>query len=91
MMFYLYILDFFNYYFFSFIEDLIIVLMFYNFLKLLIICATNELIWPTQYFNKKHNIGYNLFRLRTYSEAFLKLKDINSYLFVYYLFLFKNI
>lgn len=86
-----FIFDFFNYYFFSFFEDLITVFMFYNFFKLLLMCVINELIWPTQYFNKKHNIGYQTYRLRTYSEVILKLRNLNSYNYIFYLLFYKNL
>jgi hypothetical protein len=76
---------------FSFFEDLIVVFMFYNFLKLLLMCIVNELIWPTQYFNKKHNIGYQSYKLRTYTETLLKLRNHNSYLYTFYILFYKHL
>lgn len=84
-MFEFYLLDIFNYYFISFFEDFFIILMFYNFLKLLVISVIHELIWPTHYFNKKHNIGYTSYKLRNYAECLLKLKNNNTFFYVYYI------
>ena len=36
-----------------------------------------ELIWPTLYFNRKHNIGFKAYRLRTFTETLLKLRSNN--------------
>jgi len=85
-----YLLDIFNYYFISFFEDLLVILMVYNFLKLLIISVIHELVWPTHYFNKKHNIGYSSYKLRTYSEYLLKLKNNNTYFYIYYIWFIKK-
>ena len=85
-----YLLDVFNYYFISFFEDFLIILMIYNFLKLLIISIIHELIWPTHYFNKKHNIGYSSYKLRSYTEYLLKLKNNNTFFYIYYMWFFKK-
>jgi hypothetical protein len=85
-----YLLNIFNFYFLSFFEDFLIVIMIYSFLKLLVLSVIHELIWPTHYFNKKHNVGYLAYRLRSYSEFLLKLKNNNSYFCVYYLWFFKK-
>ena len=58
--------------------------MTYNFLKLLLIGSILELIWPTQFFNRRHNINLQLFRFRTFVETFLKLKNSNYIMNVSY-------
>ena len=73
----------FDFYFFPLFEDLIVVLMIYSFIKLLVLSTVNELIWPTQFFNRKHNIGFNAYRLRTYTEVLLKLKGNNNLLLLF--------
>ena len=84
-------LDFFNFYLNWNFEDVIVVFLLYNFFKYLIICSITELIWPTQFFNRKNNIGYQIFRFRTFTEVILKLRNYSSYYFVFNLFLFKNV
>lgn len=83
-------LDFFNYYLNWNFEDVLVVFLLYNFFKYLITCSIIELIWPTQFFNRKNNIGYQLFRFRTYSETILKLRNYSSYFKIYNLFFLKN-
>ncbi len=55
----------------------------YNFFKYLIMCIISELFWPTQFFNRRHNVGYQAYRLRTYTETLLKLIDYSSFYFVF--------
>lgn len=72
-------------YIYSILEDVFIVLMLYSFLKLILLSSLVELIWPTQFFNKRHSAGIIIFRLRTYTEVFLKLRSLSikfSYLAV---------
>lgn len=66
-----------------FSEEIVVLLIFYNFVKLIIIGSIVELIWPTHYFNKKNNINQYLIRFRTYSEFLLKLRPINYSLNVF--------
>ena len=84
--------DFFNFYFLSYFEDLIVVFMLYNFIKLLLLCLINELNWPTHFFNKKNNINFSVFRFRTYYEYLLKLRNnniiFNSFFLVYFYYFF---
>ncbi len=61
------------------IDELISILLFYNFFKLLVFSSLVELIWPTQYFNRKNNINYRVFRYRTYTEFFLKLRNTSTF------------
>ena len=68
-------------------EDLIVVLLLYNFFKFLIMCAMTELIWPTQYFNRKHSIGYQTIKFRTYTETLLKLRNVSIFTNVFNLYL----
>lgn len=71
--------NYFDYKIFS-IDELLSILLFYNFFKLLVFSSLVELIWPTQYFNRKHNINYKTFRYRTYTEFLLKLRS-SSYIY----------
>lgn len=70
----------FNFYFnfklFS-VEEIIVIFIFYNFIKTLIFGSLLELIWPTQFFNRRHNIK-NL-RFRTFVEVVSKLKINNNF------------
>ena len=59
---------------YSMLEDIFVVLMLYSFIKLILLSSIVELIWPTQFFNKRHSSGVVSFRLRTYVEALLKLR-----------------
>lgn len=78
------------------VEDLIVVTFLYIFFKYLLLSSVVELVWPTQYFNKKHVVGYQSYRLRTYVETINKLKNFTSYYsvfnlyFVYYYFIFRQ-
>ena len=64
-------------YFYSVLEDIFVVLMLYSFLKLILLSSIVELIWPTQFFNRRNSIGVINYRLRTYSEVLLKLRTSN--------------
>ena len=69
-------------------DDLIVIFMIYSFIKILLLSSLNELVWPTQFFNRRHNIGFQVFKFRTFTEVVLKLKSSNSYIFLYnYIFL----
>jgi hypothetical protein len=87
-------LNYFNFYKNFLWEDVIVVFLLYNFFKYLIMCAMVELIWPTQFFNRRHNIGYNIHKFRTYSEVLVKLRNSNkrysvfSYYFNRYFFMY---
>ena len=67
----------FDIYFYSIMEDIFVVLMLYSFLKLVLLGSIVELIWPTQFFNRRNSMGVISFRLRTYTENFLKLRSSN--------------
>lgn len=70
----------FNYYIqlkLFFVEELVIIFLFYNFIKLIIFGSIVELIWPTQFFNRKHSSSYQLIRFRTFTETLVKLRPIN--------------
>ena len=84
-------LNFFNFYLYWNLEDILVVFLLYNFFKYIIMCSIIELIWPTQYFNKKHNIGYNIIKFRSYIEVLLKLKNYSFFYFSFNIFfLFNN-
>lgn len=58
------------------VEEIVIIFLFYNFIKILIFGSLLELIWPTQFFNRRH-INKNL-RFRTFVETISKLKINNG-------------
>ena len=60
--------------FYSMLEDIFVVLMLYSFLKLIVLGSIVELIWPTQFFNRRNSMCLNSFRLRTYCEFVFKLR-----------------
>ena len=60
-----------------FVEEIIVVFIFYNFIKLIVFNSIVELIWPTQFFNRKHTSSYQLVRFRTFTETISKLRLIN--------------
>ena len=65
-------------YMYSILEDVFVVLMLYSFIKLVLLSSLVELIWPTQFFNRRNSMGVTSFRLRTYTEVLLKLRSTNS-------------
>lgn len=75
----------------NFFNDLIVLLLIYNFFKFIIFSSLIELLWPTQYFNKKHNIKNKFFRLRIYTEYLTKFFKINNFYCFYFLKVLKNI
>jgi hypothetical protein len=68
----------FDMYLYSMLEDIFVVLMLYSFIKLVLLSSIVELIWPTQFFNRRHSSGAISFRLRTYVEVLLKLRVSNT-------------
>ena len=82
--------NYFNFYF-LFSEELIIIFLFYNFMKLLIFSSVFELIWPTQFFNRRNNFN-SILKFRTFNEVLLKLrynffikKSFKNIFFIYFL------
>ena len=61
----------------NFSEEIIIIFLFYNFIKILIFGSLLELIWPTQFFNRRHN-NTSLFKFRTFTETVSKLRFYND-------------
>jgi hypothetical protein len=57
-----------------FSEEIIIIFIFYNFIKLIVFGSIVELIWPTQFFNRRHNSGFQLIKSRTFTETLIKLR-----------------
>jgi hypothetical protein len=64
-------------------NNLFVFFFTYNFFKFLVLNSVLELIWPTHYFNRKHNIGFKLYRLRTFTETILKLRS-NTFTFNFF-------
>ena len=57
-------------------EDLIILFLMYHFIKILFAASINELIWPTQFFNRRHTTGLQINHYRTYIETIEKFYTI---------------
>lgn len=62
--------------------------MLYSFIKYIVTCSFLELIWPTQFFNRRNIININSVRNRTYTETTLKLVNTNYLLLTFYTQLF---
>lgn len=77
----------FDIYLYSILEDVFVVLMLYSFIKLILLSSLVELIWPTQFFNRRNSMGVTNFRLRTYTEVLLKLRSTTT--FSQFILLFK--
>lgn len=67
----------FDIYLYATLEDIFVVLMLYSFIKLILLSSVVELIWPTQFFNRRNSSNISIFRLRTFTETFLKLRSNN--------------
>jgi len=65
-------------YVYSSLEDVFVVIMVYSFFKLILLSSIVELIWPTQFFNRRHLISYCTTRFRTFTEFVLKLRVSTS-------------
>ena len=80
----------FNYLDLNFWEDFFVIFFSYSILKYIIFSVIIEIIWPTSFFNRKHLIGFNLKRYRSFTETILKLKNLNSFYKVnfFYIFIF---
>ena len=76
------IYSFFSISYFNIFDDLIVIFMIYSFIKILLMSSVVELIWPTQFFNRRHNIGFQVFKHRSYIEVFLKLNLHNQFVLV---------
>jgi len=57
-------------------EEIVIIFLFYNFIKSIIFGSIVELIWPTQFFNRRHNISTDL-KYRSFTETIVKLRNNN--------------
>lgn len=83
-----------NYFNFCFLfsEEIIIVFLFYNFIKLLIFSSVFELIWPTHFFNRRNNFN-SVLKFRNFNETLLKLKSNylvkNSFNLIFFNYFFK--
>lgn len=56
----------------EYFSNLLLILFIYSFVKLLILSSMFELLWPTHFFNSKHNIFKNKVKSRLFFEFFLK-------------------
>lgn len=73
-------------------EEILVIFFFYNFIKTLIFGSLLELIWPTQFFNRRHN-NLSQLKFRTFTETLSKLRIynpnysiFNKFLINYYFF-----
>lgn len=66
-----------NTYLYSF-DELLTILFIFNFFKLTMWSSIFELLWPTQFFNRRNNIFYQSFRFRTFVEFNLKLNSVST-------------
>jgi len=84
--------NYFNFYF-LFSEEIIIIFLFYNFMKLLIFSSIFELIWPTHFFNRRNNFS-SILKFRGFTETLLKLKSDflikRSFNKIFFNYFFKN-
>ena len=71
------VLDFLNFYYFWSKEDFLIIIILYAFIKYIIVCSFVELIWPTQFFNRRNIITNSVRKYRTFTEIVLKLLNNN--------------
>lgn len=62
-----------DFYVYNFLEDIFVICMIYNFLKLLLLGLLCEMVWPTQFFNRRNFIGTANIRKRVYTEFLTKL------------------
>ena len=75
---------------FLYLDNLLLILFIYTFFKTILISSIFELIWPTQFFNKKNNLSYVISKKRLFTEFFLKIKNFNKFIFIFNIFFFKN-
>jgi len=76
-------------------EELVTLVLIYNFFKLLVVSSIIELLWPTQFFNRKNTILFQFCRKRAFLEfliylfrPFIRNIVINRF-FVRYIFIRK--
>jgi len=66
----------------SLLEDTFVIIMIYSFIKMLLLSSLVELIWPTQFFNRRHSVVSGLqIRQRTFTEYLSKIRASNTPLF----------
>jgi hypothetical protein len=73
----------------TYFNNLLLVYFIYMFFKLILLSSIVELMWPTHFFNKKHNINYNKVKYRSFLEVFLKAIPTSPYLVTLNVALFK--
>jgi hypothetical protein len=70
-------------------DHMLTIFMMYSFLKLLLLSSLLELIWPTHFFNKRHNFNSNSLKNRNFLETMLKVRSVNVFRNVLNTFLVK--
>jgi hypothetical protein len=70
------------------LEDFLLLGIVYNFVKIVVVCLFNEILWLTQMFNKKNNIKQQTFKIRFFYENFLKLRTYSYKFNIFYIFIF---
>lgn len=64
----------------TYFNNLLLVYFMYMFFKLVLLSSIVELMWPTHFFNKKHNISLHRAKKRSFLEFFLKAMPTSPYL-----------
>lgn len=59
-------------------EDVFILFLMLSFTNFILSIILSELIWPSQFFNRRHSTGLFIIRNRSFSESFLKLIKFKS-------------
>jgi hypothetical protein len=72
------------------VEDLIIFFLIYSFFKLLFLSVIQELLWPTQFFNRRNNNSTDLIKYRVFTEFLIKSLISISVYKQFYLKFYKN-
>ena len=75
---------------FLYLDNVLLILFIYTFFKTILISSIFELIWPTQFFNKKNNLNFKNYKNKSFIEFLLKIKNFNKYIFIFNTFFFKN-
>lgn len=72
-----------GYYLYNF-DELLTIFFTINFFMLTVWSSIFELLWPTQFFNRRNNIFHQSLRFRALVEFNLKLNNINFNLNTFY-------
>ena len=73
----------------TYLSNLLLIYFVYMFFKLILLSSIVELMWPTHFFNKKHNISLHRVKYRSFCETFLKTIPTSPYLLTLNVAMFK--